>query len=121
MILIIKELNFLFLKRDYFRIERQNKICINVFFYENNLTYPVYVSNQKFGCNSIENCMDFLLISNENKPHYLYIKVFNRFMCNETKNKNKRYFCKCCFQCFISEKVLKEHKKNCLIINSKRL
>ena len=33
---------------DYCKIERQYNICINVFFYENGLTYPVYVSNKKF-------------------------------------------------------------------------
>ena len=101
-------------KKYYCRIERQNNICINVLCYENNLNYPIYVSDQKF-----KNCMDLLLISYENKSHYVYIKVFNRFMCNKTKNKNKRYFCKCCLQCFSSEKVLIEHKINCLIINSK--
>ena len=73
------------------KIERQNNICINAFCYKNNLTYPVYVSDQKF-----ENCMDLLLIKNENKSHYVYIKGFNRFMCNEIKNKNKKYFYKCC-------------------------
>ena len=39
------------------------------------LAYPIYVSNQKF-----KDCMDLLLISNENKFHYVYIKDFNRFM-----------------------------------------
>ena len=39
--------------RDYCKIEQKNNICINVFFYENDLTYPVYVSDQKFG-----NCID---------------------------------------------------------------
>ena len=87
-------------KKDYCRIERQNNICINVFYYENNLTYPVHVSDQKF-----ENCMELLLISNENKSHHVYIEDFNRFMCNKTKNKNKKYFCKCCLQCFSSEKI----------------
>ena len=29
--------------------------------------------------------MDLLLISNENKSHYVYIKDFNRFMCNKNK------------------------------------
>ena len=70
-------------KKDYCRIQRKNNICISVFCYENNLTYLVYVSDQKFG-----NCMDLLLISNENISHYVYIKDFNRFMCNKTKNKN---------------------------------
>ena len=78
-------------KKDYCRTERQKNICINVFCYENNLTYPVSLSDQKF-----ENFIALLLLSDENKSHYVYIKDFNRFICNKTKNKNKKYFCKCC-------------------------
>ena len=55
--------------------------------------------------------MNLLLISNESKSHYVYIKNFSIFICNKTKNKNKKYFCKWCLQCFSSEKVLIEHKK----------
>ena len=61
--------------------------------------------------------MDLLLITRENKSPYVYIKDCNRFICNKTKNKNKKYFCKCCLQCFSSEKVLIEYKKNCLVKN----
>ena len=43
-------------KRDYCKIEKKNNICIIVFSYESNLTYPVYVSEQKFG-----NCMGFII------------------------------------------------------------
>ena len=32
--------------------------------------------------------MDLLLVSNENKSHYVYIKDFDRFMFHKTKNKN---------------------------------
>ena len=63
--------------------------------------------------------MNLLLISNENKSHYVYIKDFNRFMYNKTKKKNKQFFCKCCLQCFSSDKILIKHKENCLIINGK--
>ena len=76
-----EEMKFPVSKKDYCKIERQNNICINVVCYESGLTYPIYVSNQKF-----KDCMDLLLISNENKSHYVYIKDFNRFMCNKTKN-----------------------------------
>ena len=74
-------------KKDCCRIERQNNICINVFCYENNLTYPVYVSYLKF-----KEVLDSLLITDENKSQYVHIKVFNRLMCNKTKNKNEKYF-----------------------------
>ena len=53
-------------KNDNCKIERQNNICINVFRYENGLTYPVYVLNQKF-----HDSMDLLLISDENESHYV--------------------------------------------------
>ena len=60
------------------------------------------------------------MISDENKSHYVYIKDFNRFMCNKTKYKNKKHFCRYCLQCFSSEKVLTEHKEVCLKTNGKQ-
>ena len=77
-----EEIKFPLSKKYYCRIERQSNICINVFCYENGLTYPVYISDQKF-----HNSMDLLLISDKNKSHYVHIKDFDRFMCNKTKNK----------------------------------
>ena len=47
----------------------------------------------------------------------MYIKDFDRFMFLKTKNKNKKYFCKSCLQCFSSKNVLTEQKKICLNIN----
>ena len=56
-------------KKDYSKIETKNNICINVFCYENDLTYTIHLSNQKF-----KDYIDFLLITDKNKSHYLYIK-----------------------------------------------
>ena len=47
----------------------------------------------------------------------MYIEDFDRFMFQKTKNKDKRYFCKCCLQCVSSRKMLSEHKEICLSIN----
>ena len=38
-------------------------------------------------------------------------------MFHKTKNKNKKYFCKSCLQCFSSKNVLTKHKEVCLSIN----
>ena len=89
-----------------------NNISINVFGYENGLTIQIYVSDQKF-----ENLMDLLLVTDGDKSHYVYIKDFSTFMFHKTKNKNKKYFCKSCLQCFSSKNVLTEHKEDCLSIN----
>ena len=62
--------------------------------------------------------MDLLLIIDEKKSHYVYIKDFDRFMFYKTKkNKNKKYFCKSCLQCFSSKSVLTEHKEVYFSIN----
>ena len=108
-------INFAISKKNYCKIEVQIEICINVFCYENKLVYPVYLPDQKFSDD-----IDLLLISNEFKPHYVYIKDVDRFMFNKTKNKNKKYFCKNCLQCFSSEEVLIDHKECSLILNIKQ-
>ena len=85
------------------KIEKKKNICINAFFYESGLVYPVYVSyvsDQKS-----KNCMDLLLIAEEFRSLYVYTKGFNRFMCNKTKSKIKIYFCRHCSQGFSSERV----------------
>ena len=38
-------------------------------------------------------------------------------MFHKTKNKNKKWFCRSCLQCFSSESVLIKHKENCWRIN----
>ena len=67
-------------KTDHCEIERHKNISINLFCYESGLSYPIYVSNQNF-----KDCMELLLMSNENKSHYVHVKDFNGFMCNKTK------------------------------------
>ena len=61
--------------------------------------------------------MDLLLVIEENKSHYVYIKDLDRFLFHKTKNKNKYYFCKSCLQCFNSKNVFREHKEVCLSID----
>ena len=83
-----------------------------MFYYENKLTFPIFVSDQTF-----KNSIDLLPVIDENKSHYVYIKEFDRFKFYKTKNKSKKYFCKSCLQCFSSLNVLTKHKEVCLSIN----
>ena len=93
----------------------KNNICLNVIGYENRLVFPSYVSDQKF-----EDSMDLLLLIDDDKSHFVYIKDFDRFMFPKTKNKNKKCFCRSCLQCFSSEIVSIKLKGNCLSINGKQ-
>ena len=86
-----------------------------MFGYENELVFPIYVSDQK-----LEDSVDLLFLTDDDKSHYVYIKDVDRSMLHNTKTKNKKYFCKSCLQCFSSKNVLTEHKEDYLLINDKQ-
>ena len=98
--------------KQYNKIEKQNDININVFGYENKQTYPIYVSKEKY-----DRQMNLLLITEDKNKHYVLIENFNRFMFNQTKYEGKKHFCMHCLQCFSSERVLNNHKDNCIQVN----
>ena len=99
-------------KKDYCTIEQKKNICSNVFCSENNLVYPVHISDQNF-----KDCIDLLMITDENNSHYVYIKILPDLCAIGQKIKIKNTFAKYCLQCFSSEKVLQEHEKLWLKIN----
>ena len=98
--------------KQYNKIEKQNEININVFGYEDKKPNPIYVSKEKY-----EDCMNMLLITENENKHYALIKDFNKFMYNQTKHKERKHFCMYCLQCFSSERVLTDHKENCIQVN----
>ena len=65
--------------KQYNKIEKQNKININVFAYENKKPFPIYTSTEKF-----EDRMELLFITENENKHYVLIKDFDRFMFNQT-------------------------------------
>ena len=109
------EKEFAMQEKDFSKIEVKSNIYINVFDYENEMVFQIYVSNKK-----LEDSMDLLLLIGDDKSHYVCINDFDRFIFHKTKSKYKKYFCKGCLQCFSSENVLTEHKEDCLILNGKQ-
>ena len=103
-------------QKQYNKIETQNSIRINVFGYEKGQPFPIHISKEKF-----EDQMNLLLITEDEKEHYVLIKDFNTFMYNQTKHKNNKHFCMYCLQCFSSERILANHVNNCLTINGNQV
>ena len=64
-----------------------------------------------------EQTLNVLLISNEEKSHYVFIKDFNSLMYQKSKHRNKKHFCMHCLLNFTTEEMLSNHKKLCLSIN----
>ena len=52
-----------------------------MFGYKDELVFPIYVPDQRF-----QESMDLLLLIDDDKSHYVYIKDFDRFMFHKTKN-----------------------------------
>ena len=81
--------------------------------FENNLVYPINIPDQKF-----KNCMVLLMIINENKSYYVYIKTFNRFMCNKTKCKKKNTLPDVVYIILVVKEF--KNQETCLKINGKQ-
>ena len=99
-------------QKQYNKIEMQNSIRINVFGYENGQPFPIHISKETF-----RDQMNLLLITKDEKKHYVLIKDFNSFMYNQSKHKERKYFYMYCLQCFSSEPILTNHANNCLKID----
>ena len=104
--------------KDMGHIEKQNKININAYLYNEDGKYVKPLRNSE---TEYQDTLNVLLIERETekeyKQHYVYIKDFNRLNYNVNKHKNKKHFCLRCLQPFYSEDDLEAHKEDCLIIN----
>ena len=67
---------------DYELIEDRFNMNVNVFGYENKV-YPLYVSKKPH-----TQVLNSLLITEEEKSHYVFIKDFNRLMYSKIETKN---------------------------------
>ena len=47
--------------------------------------------------------MDLLLLIDNDKSHYVYIKDFDRFMFHKTKNKNKKWFVRVAYRVLVAK------------------
>ena len=99
-------------QKHYNKVKKQNSIKINVFGYEDGQPFPMNISKETF-----EDQMNLLLITKDEKKHYVLIKDFNAFMYNQSKHKERKHFCMYCLQCFSSERILANHVNNGLTIN----
>ena len=97
-------INFTMKARDYELVEERFNFNVNVFGYENRV-FPLYVSKK-----SNEQVLNVLLISNEEKSHYVLIKDFNRLMYLKTKHKDRKHFCMLCLQNFTTKEILNSHR-----------
>ena len=61
----------------------------NVFGYENQTRFPLYVSQKV-----TETTLDLLLIWEEEKQHYVWLKNFDRFIFNQNIHRHRLHVCR---------------------------
>ena len=95
--------------------EKSNKISINVYSFNNRLDlYPLRISQVKFNTK-----INLLLISHENKKHYVLMNTLSPF--TNPKHNGKTYTCHYCLQVFFSDSKFIEHEKECSVHTSIRV
>ena len=66
-------------RKQYNKIEKQNSFKINMFGYEKGRPFPICISKE-----TLEDQMNLLLITKNEKKHYILLKDFNVFMYNQS-------------------------------------
>ena len=64
--------------------------------------------------------VDLLLIREEGKRYYVFVKDFSRFIYVHTLHRGRKHFCHYYLQAFSTEEILKLHIKDCFKINGKQ-
>jgi hypothetical protein len=96
------------------KIEKQLDLAINVYGFTINKAniFPYYISSKKK-----EERINLLLIQKDENYHYCWIKNLNRLLYDQTKHKERKYFCERCLHGFSKEILLINHKNYCEGIN----
>ena len=77
----------------------KNNKCINVFGYENELVFPIYISDQNF-----EDSIDLLLLNDDDdKPHYVYINDLTDLSSTKQKIKTRSGFAEVVYSVFVGK------------------
>ena len=95
---------------DINKFENHNSISVNIFSYEK-LVYPLSISEHNY---KRESTVNLLLISDDTKQHYCYIKYISKLLSLQTsKYGHVRHVCIRCLNTFNSEKSLASHREYC--------
>ena len=103
-------IEFPFLLKDIDKFEKNNpEIRVNVFGYDKRVHI---LRINKIGA---QNAIDLLLITNEEKQHYCWIKNFSRLLRSQaTRHHGAIYFCKRCLDHFSTPERLNNHLPICI-------
>ena len=102
----------------YRKFEKNNSINLNVFGYDNQeKVFPLFVSKETY-----EKFVDLLIISDESKSHYCWIKNFNKLCAARTaKSTHSMHYCKRCLAGYREVESLNKHTEYCSLHDAQRV
>ncbi|GBL85266.1 hypothetical protein AVEN_145574-1, partial [Araneus ventricosus] len=89
-------------------IEKLNNLRINVFGYEDDEVFPLYISKRE----DIQ-VINLLYITQGDDKHYCLIKNMSRLLGDLTKFNGETFYCYSCLHRFTTESLLKNHLPYC--------
>ena len=90
------------------KFETQNLISINLYGYDDGEIFPLCISKSDHTVH-----VDLLLLKDEQKSHYVWIKNFSSFLSHLTKHDGARFYCRFCLHRFSTENLLNDHITLC--------
>ncbi|KAK3740309.1 hypothetical protein QZH41_010880 [Actinostola sp. cb2023] len=90
------------------KFEKQNKIAVNVFGFEEGALFPVYISKERYSVH-----VDLLLYSLGQQRHYCLIRDLNRLLSSQRKHNGKMFHCPHCLHGFVRQDLLHDHEPLC--------
>ena len=90
------------------KFEKQNGISINLYGYDDGEIFPLCISKLE---HAVE--IEMLLLKDETKSHYVWIKNLSRFLRHLTKHDWVAHYCRYCLHPFCRADLLSEHTILC--------
>ncbi|CAG2215764.1 unnamed protein product [Mytilus edulis] len=90
------------------KFEKQNEISINVFGFNKGEVFPIHISKHRF-----EQHVNLLMISDNKKSHFCWIKNLNRLLGDQKSSEHKHFYCPYCLHGFTKERILNNHLPYC--------
>ena len=90
------------------KVERQNNLAISVFGWNKGVIIHS-INKQPEEIPRV----NLLLVEKAGKYHYTYTRNLNRLLYDQSKHRERKYFCERCLRGFSREDLLKKHTPEC--------
>ena len=108
----LEDIDFPSTSKDWKKFECNNEVALNILYVPYN-TKQINIACKSKNNLTQENQIILLMISDDEKWHYLVVKNLSRLLRGITSNHKEDFYCLNCFHSYRTENKLEAHKKIC--------